>query len=57
MTVKTHLSKLSESNGDVSTRPQSKKCGDKKYVKHLNELLKKQKKTACCQPVLQALSF
>ena len=41
MTVKTHLSKLSESNGDVSTRSQSKKCGDKKYVKHLKELLKK----------------
>lgn len=57
MTVKTHLSKLSESNGDVSTRSQSKKCGDKKYVKHLKELLKKQKKTACFQPVLQALSF
>ena len=44
MTVKTHLSKLSESNGDVSTRSQSKKCGDKKYVKHLKELPKKQKK-------------
>lgn len=57
MTVKTHLSKLSESNGDVSTRSQSKKCGDKKYVKHLKELLKKQKKTACFQSALQALSF